>query len=76
MIIQVRAFGLLQEQLGGSSWSEVDVSENITIEGLIVKLGIDKEMVMNVVKDGKLLSWDYIIEEEDKLQILPFISGG
>lgn len=76
MKIKVRAFGLLQEHTGGSAWKEICVSDGLTIEELILDLGLKNEVVMNVVKDGGLLPLNYKIKEGDELKIIPFISGG
>lgn len=76
MEIKIRAFGLLQELSGGSTWKKISVREGLTIEELILDLGMENERVMNVVKKGDLLPMNYKIKEGDELKIISYITGG
>ncbi|MBP2627300.1 MAG: Mut7-C ubiquitin [Firmicutes bacterium] len=76
MKITIRAYGLLPERIGTKEWLEMHVGEGITTQNLLDQLGLDTECVMNIVKDGEICPWDYLIQENDKLQLLPFICAG
>ena len=76
MKVKVKAFGLLQEQIGGSGWKVYEIERGSTIQKLLEILELDKNSVMNIVKNGEILTLDYEIQDNDELKILPHIHGG
>ncbi|TEB16399.1 ThiS family protein [Pelotomaculum sp. FP] len=76
MKITVRAYGMLHEAIGGKKWVEIDVKQGATIDNLLEQFGLNRDNVMNVVKKGNICKWDYIIQENDELELLPVIFGG
>jgi thiamine biosynthesis protein ThiS len=58
---------------------EKDISEGSTVEGLLNKLGIGKEMVavelnLDIVPKGRFD--DTILKDGDRVEIVSFIGGG
>jgi molybdopterin converting factor small subunit len=76
MKISVRAYGLLQEAIKDKKWVTLDLEQGATVIELLDKLGLQRDSVMNVVNQGKICAWDYVIQEDDKLELIPIISAG
>jgi thiamine biosynthesis protein ThiS len=52
-----------------------DVKPNITARDAIKKIGIDPESVL-VVVNGKLVTDDVILRDEDQVKLVAVVSGG
>jgi molybdopterin converting factor small subunit len=76
MKISVRAYGLLQEAIKDKKWVTLDLEQGATVIELLDKLGLQRDSVMNVVNQGKICAWDYVIQDDDKLELIPIISAG
>lgn len=76
MIINVRAYGMLQDAIKNKNWVSIDVKQGMTVAELLEHLNLKNEEVMNVINKGNICTLDYIIQEDDKLELLPLISAG
>jgi sulfur carrier protein ThiS len=54
---------------------EWDVKGGLTARAAIEKVGLDPEAVL-VVRNGKLITDDMVLEEDDEVKLLAVISGG
>lgn len=76
MKINIRAYGMLQEAINNKNWVTFEVKQGITVAELLEQLNLKNEEVMNVINKGNICTLDYIIQEDDKLELLPLISAG
>jgi sulfur carrier protein ThiS len=55
--------------------NEWDVKGGITARAAIKKLGLDPEGVL-VIRNGRLVSDDTLLEDQDQVKLIAVISGG
>ena len=76
MKIRVRAFGPARDKLGTKDWLEMDLNEGAAIHDLLKMLEANEDEVMTVLKKGVRCEDDYVICENDELQLIPPIFAG
>ena len=55
---------------------EVIVEKKMTVGDLLKNLGIAKNKFFAVLVNGKKVDTDHIVDESDKIIVLPLIAGG
>ncbi len=77
MHVVVELFGTLQRLLKeGQRSVELEVEENTTIMGLVLKLGIDPNEPWNASLDGRLAYPSDVVSEGSMVILFPPIAGG
>jgi len=59
-----------------STPQEVVVEKRMTVGDLLKKLGIEKNKYFAVLVNGKKVDTDHVVDESDKIIVLPLIAGG
>ena len=65
----------IQVEVLGRETKTVDVDRGSTLKDVAEKLGLRKNEYIPVV-DGKVVTWDYRIDDEVKIRLVPVVSGG
>ncbi|MHA1270823.1 MAG: MoaD/ThiS family protein [Candidatus Helarchaeota archaeon] len=55
---------------------EVIIEKKMTVGDLLRKLGITKNKYFAVLVNGKKVDTDHVVDESDKIIVLPLIAGG
>ncbi|MFZ5590565.1 MAG: MoaD/ThiS family protein [Bacillota bacterium] len=79
MRIEVRVFSGLEKYLPGVAFGQafsVELPEGSTPRDLLSRLGIPEEQVFTVLKNGRHLSWDGILQDGDRIGLFPPVGGG
>lgn len=74
--MKIKAYGILKQYIGDEDYLKIDVPEPITIVELFSKVGIPEKYVFVVEKNGKAITKDSVINDNDEISLIPFISGG
>jgi molybdopterin converting factor small subunit len=74
-MVHVRVFGLLWEHLEPSQELDLEGRE-ITVAGLLARLGIDPAEVGIVIVNRRQSRLDEIVPEDGRVFIFPPLSGG
>ncbi|MHA1231827.1 MAG: MoaD/ThiS family protein [Candidatus Helarchaeota archaeon] len=56
--------------------TEVVVEKKMTVGDLLKKLGISKDKFFAVLVNGKKVDTNHVVDESDKIIVLPLIAGG
>lgn len=54
---------------------EWEIKDGVRLRDAIQQIGLNPQSVL-AVKDGKLLTEDVVLREEDEIQLISVISGG
>ena len=65
----------IQVEVLGRETKTVDIDRGNTLKDVAEKLGLRKNEYIPVV-DGKVVTWDYRIDDEVKIRLVPVVSGG
>ena len=65
----------IQVEVLGRETKTVDVDRGSTLKDVAEKLGLRKNEYIPVV-DDKVVTWDYRIDDEVKIRLVPVVSGG
>jgi molybdopterin converting factor small subunit len=79
MNIQIKLFASLAKFLpegAKGKQAALSVPENITIRGVLEKLGIPRKMAKLIMVNGVHKTTDYVLQKGDLLSIFPPVAGG
>ncbi len=65
----------IQVEVLGRETKTVDVDRGSTLKDVAEKLGLRKNEYIPVV-DDKVVTWDYRIDDEVNIRLVPVVSGG
>ncbi len=75
MSATIRPVGLLKTYVDGQSNLSLDC-EGQSIRECLVKVKIPPELVAIVMVNGILRDKDYVIQDQDVVQLIPLVGGG
>jgi sulfur carrier protein ThiS len=76
MKVYLRVYGHLDRYNNQSlEWQDVETSKQ-DIKDFLIERGIPTDEVCFLVKNGEFMEWDDLIEEEDRIELVPPIEGG
>ncbi len=75
MSITIRPAGLLRTYVNEQSSLTLDC-EGLTVRECLVQVKIPSELVALVMVNGNLRDKDYVIQDQDVIQLLPLVGGG
>ncbi len=75
MSITVRPSGLLKTYANDQSSLAMDC-EGVTVRECLVMLKIPVELVAVVMVNGILRDKDYVMQDQDVIQLIPLVGGG
>ena len=76
MNISLRAYGFLSDQLKSKEWIELELENDTPVAEIVAMFGFDKKHIMTVLVNSNYTTFDSILKHGDKIEIIPFISGG
>lgn len=77
MHVTLRTRGYLQQVFPGKKDTvEVEMTEAMSVRGILNGWGIQSELVMVVLVDGVRQSLDYVPADGETVTVLPPVSGG
>jgi molybdopterin converting factor small subunit len=77
MRVNVKAYGMLSRILSEDGGKvELEVGENVTVEEVLLKLGIDLSQPWNASLNGTLAEPSDVVPEDASILVFPPISGG
>lgn len=65
----------IEVEILGRERVSIEVDEGLSLKKIAEKLGIRKNEYIPVV-NGRIVTWDYIVDEEVSLRLVPVVSGG
>ncbi len=75
MSVTIRPAGLLRTYVNEKSTLTMDC-EGLTVRECLVRVKIPSELVALVMVNGILQDKDYVIQDQDVVQLLPLVGGG
>jgi sulfur carrier protein ThiS len=72
----VRLHLTLIEIAGGHKELTVDTRQPVLLEKLLDRLGVPKEQVGIIIRNGRWEVMDCMISEDDVIELFPVLSGG
>lgn len=79
MRVEVRVFSGLEKYLSGVAFGQallVDLPEGSTPRDLLGRLGIPEKQVFTVLRNGRHLPFDGLLEDGDRVGLFPPVGGG
>ena len=73
--MKIKLFGTVKEFLGKNEIT-IEIKEELTAGEVIKKLKIPEKYVFIIEKDGKPISKETKLNNNDTIVLVPFISGG
>ncbi len=75
MSVTVKPVGLLRPYAGDLPSLSLDCA-GMTVRECLVKIKVPPELVAMVMVNGSLRDKDYVIQEQDVIQLIPLVGGG
>ncbi len=75
MSATVKPTGLLKAYVNELPMLELDC-QGMTVRECLVKINIPSELVALVMVNGTLPDKDYVIQDQDVIQLIPLVGGG
>lgn len=76
LTITIITYSELKEFLGQNGKVHLEVDPGTTLGEIVNKLGIPRDLIMNIVCGHKLENFDSTVQDGCVYQILPLIGGG
>lgn len=74
--MKIRLYGRLKEFVDGKDVIEIKIVSDVEVMEIIRRLKIPENYVSFVEKDGKRIEMESRVNNQDKITILPILSGG
>ncbi|NIA23208.1 MAG: hypothetical protein GWP03_03490 [Proteobacteria bacterium] len=74
--MKIKVYGILKRYVGDRDYIKIDIPEPTTVADLFSKAGIPGKYVFIVEKNGKAITKDITVNNDDEISLIPFISGG
>jgi len=65
----------IQVEILGREMRELDIDRGATLKEIAEKMGIRKNEYIPVV-NGRIVTWDYIVDGKVDIKLVPVVSGG
>lgn len=75
MSVEIRPTGLLKGYTGEKSNLTLDFAGK-TVRDCLLEISIPSELVAMVLVNGSLQEKDYIVHDQDVIQLIPLVGGG
>ena len=75
MSVIIKPTGLLKSYTGGHSSLTLDCAGK-TVRDCLVEIQVPSELVAMVMVNGLLQEKDYIVQDQDVIQLIPLVGGG
>lgn len=79
MKVELRVFSGLEKFMPHKRFGEplgVELENGSTIRDLLEKMGIPEDQVFTVLVDGRHQSFDYVLNEGERVSFFPPVGGG
>jgi len=74
--VAVRVHGALQRHTDGAGQVELDVASGTTVAEVMARLGVPEVEVFSVVLNHDISSEEAVLQEADRVDLIPPIGGG
>jgi sulfur carrier protein ThiS len=74
--MKVKVFGLLKKYTDNKDVVEIEIDSEKRVGDIIGSLNIPEGYVYIIEKNGNLVKRDTVVNNNDQISLIPFLSGG